>query len=269
MKGKPKPKSEPQRLKGWKEIAEFLGEPRSVVERWGSQGMPLRREGRYVTISPEELNAWLGKQAGKPVHVVTEDTDLIAELNRVNESSRGKPDPDAKNPKSFRVARRGALLKQIRQRRSSRELIITDLRGLICISVRSLSGTQMVSHTPAGVAVATRHRLQIADIHGMNESRCGSAGNNRLVGFGLRQYGVACVATLGNDLAVGAYMLSVVAAETSGKVIMANIIGVRAPIDLHVGKDAGGVNVLDFCDCALHFRTAGRVLLRIFCGIKL
>jgi len=33
-------------LKGWKEIAEFLGEPVSVVTRWGTEGMPLREQGR-------------------------------------------------------------------------------------------------------------------------------------------------------------------------------------------------------------------------------
>jgi len=69
-------------LKGWKEIAAFLGEPASVVQRWARQGMPVRREGRFVTTTPEELNAWLGKQSGKPVHVATESGDLTAELKR-------------------------------------------------------------------------------------------------------------------------------------------------------------------------------------------
>jgi hypothetical protein len=31
---------------------------------------------------PEELNAWLGRESEKPVHVATEDTDFAAELNR-------------------------------------------------------------------------------------------------------------------------------------------------------------------------------------------
>ena len=31
---------------------------------------------------PEELNAWLGKESGKPVHIATEGTDLAAELKR-------------------------------------------------------------------------------------------------------------------------------------------------------------------------------------------
>jgi len=28
------------------------------------------------------LNAWLGKESGKPIHAVTETTDLTAELKR-------------------------------------------------------------------------------------------------------------------------------------------------------------------------------------------
>jgi hypothetical protein len=69
-------------LKGWQQIAAFLGEPASVVQRWAAEGMPVRKQGRYVETTPEELNAWLGKESGKPVHVATEETDLTAELKR-------------------------------------------------------------------------------------------------------------------------------------------------------------------------------------------
>ena len=77
-------------LKGWQEIARFLGEPVSVVQRWATEGMPVRREGRFVSTSPEELNAWLGKESGKPVHVATENTDLSAELKRGLSFIRGQ-----------------------------------------------------------------------------------------------------------------------------------------------------------------------------------
>jgi hypothetical protein len=76
------PKTQPETLKGWQQIAAFLGEPTSVVQRWASDGMPVRRQGRYVETTPDELNAWLGKESGKPVHVATENTDLTAELKR-------------------------------------------------------------------------------------------------------------------------------------------------------------------------------------------
>jgi hypothetical protein len=69
-------------LSGWKTIASFLGQPESVVQRWAAQGMPVHREGRLVTTTPTELNSWLGKESGKPVHVATESTDLAAELKR-------------------------------------------------------------------------------------------------------------------------------------------------------------------------------------------
>jgi hypothetical protein len=74
--------SQPETLKGWKEIAEYLGEPISVVKRWRSEGMPVFEQGRFVSSSPEQLSAWLGKESGKPVHVVTPQTDLSSELKR-------------------------------------------------------------------------------------------------------------------------------------------------------------------------------------------
>jgi len=79
---KPKGHPELETLKGWKQIAEFLGEPVSVVKRWATDGMPLHREGQFVSATPNELNAWLGQESGKPVHVATESTDLTAELKR-------------------------------------------------------------------------------------------------------------------------------------------------------------------------------------------
>ena len=74
--------TQPETLKGWQQIAAFLGEPVPVVQRWASEGMPVHREGRFVATSPEQLNAWMGKESGKPVHVATESTDLAAELKR-------------------------------------------------------------------------------------------------------------------------------------------------------------------------------------------
>jgi hypothetical protein len=79
---KPKSQQQPETLKGWKEISEFLGEPLSVVNRWSAEGMPVHREGQFVSTSSDELNAWLGQESGKPVHVATENTDLTAELKR-------------------------------------------------------------------------------------------------------------------------------------------------------------------------------------------
>jgi hypothetical protein len=82
MAAKKKGEIQQETLKGWKQIAEFLGQPTSVAQRWAGEGLPLRREGRFVTTTPEELNAWLGKESGKPLHVATDETDLTAELKR-------------------------------------------------------------------------------------------------------------------------------------------------------------------------------------------
>jgi hypothetical protein len=73
---------EPAELKGWQQIAAFLGEPTSVVQRWAAEGMPVHRQGRFVSTTPAELNTWLGQESGKPVHVATDATDLTAELKR-------------------------------------------------------------------------------------------------------------------------------------------------------------------------------------------
>ena len=102
-KKRQRPKPQPEMLKGWQQIAAFLGEPQSVVQRWASEGMPVRRQGRYVETTPAELNAWLGKESGKPVHVATEGTDLTAELKRglsyVRNEKPSKPNHSQKRSK--------------------------------------------------------------------------------------------------------------------------------------------------------------------------
>jgi hypothetical protein len=70
-------------LRGWQQIAHFLGQPVSVTQRWAKTGMPVSKSGRSITASPEELNAWLGRESGgEPVHVAIEVGDLSAELKR-------------------------------------------------------------------------------------------------------------------------------------------------------------------------------------------
>jgi phage terminase Nu1 subunit (DNA packaging protein) len=81
---KTKPKSKGRVLKGWGEIAEFLGQTPSVAQRWQNEGMPVTREGRFVSASPEDLTAWVGTEHGKkePVHIATEGEDLVADLKQ-------------------------------------------------------------------------------------------------------------------------------------------------------------------------------------------
>ena len=80
----PKPKPQTEGLRGWAQIAQFLGQPIAVAQRWARSGMPVKREGRFMTASREELSRYLGREAGLdvPVHIASEDMDLSADLRR-------------------------------------------------------------------------------------------------------------------------------------------------------------------------------------------
>ena len=80
----PKQPARSDRLKGWTQIAKFLGQPVAVAQRWAKSGMPITREGRFMTASTEELSRYMGREAGLdvPVHIATEDMDLSADLKR-------------------------------------------------------------------------------------------------------------------------------------------------------------------------------------------
>jgi hypothetical protein len=79
-----KAKVQNERLKGWNEIASFLGQPITVAQRWARSGMPVTRKGRFMYASREELSQYLGREAGLdvPVHIATENADLSADLKR-------------------------------------------------------------------------------------------------------------------------------------------------------------------------------------------
>ena len=87
----PKPKVQNERLRGWNEIARFLGQPVAVAQRWARSGMPVTREGRFIYASREELSGYLGREAGLdvPVHIASEDMDLSADLKRALFYARG------------------------------------------------------------------------------------------------------------------------------------------------------------------------------------
>lgn len=97
------PENDSKMLKGWQQIAAFLGHPAAVVQRWAAEGMPVHREVRFVATTANDLNAWLGKQSGKPVSIATENTDLASELKRglafVKKEKGAKPQPAKNQPK--------------------------------------------------------------------------------------------------------------------------------------------------------------------------
>jgi phage terminase Nu1 subunit (DNA packaging protein) len=74
----------PAKLRGWKQIAEFMGLPESTVQRWAREGMPVTRAGRNVTAVPEEMNRWFDRNTGQrqDVHIATDTTDLAADLKK-------------------------------------------------------------------------------------------------------------------------------------------------------------------------------------------
>jgi len=83
----------PQRLVGWKAIAEYLGQPLAIAQHWAKTGMPVERAGRNVVADPERLQAWLGRESGvrKPVHIASAaDEDLATELRRGLRAARTK-----------------------------------------------------------------------------------------------------------------------------------------------------------------------------------
>jgi hypothetical protein len=71
-----------ERLKGWQQIADFLGQPVSLAQRWAKTGMPVRREGRSMVATRGELTEWLGRELGQPVHLSANEDDLAAVLKR-------------------------------------------------------------------------------------------------------------------------------------------------------------------------------------------
>jgi hypothetical protein len=79
----PKQKETSGSLNGWQQIADFLGQPTSVAQRWAKSGMPVAHDGRRVQASREELTRWVGREsAGEPIQIATETADLTSELKR-------------------------------------------------------------------------------------------------------------------------------------------------------------------------------------------
>jgi len=100
------PKSElaAPELRGWEAIAVFLGMPQSTVHRWAKEGMPVRRVGRNVVATPEELNGWLQRSSGESTgtRVATAEGDLIKDLRASVEAKRQSRTRSSRLKKSAR-----------------------------------------------------------------------------------------------------------------------------------------------------------------------
>jgi hypothetical protein len=66
------------KLKSWKAIGAYLGISQSAAQRWASQGMPVKKEGRFTVADREELRRWLGRESHMPeaAHIFTPETDV-------------------------------------------------------------------------------------------------------------------------------------------------------------------------------------------------
>jgi hypothetical protein len=70
---KKKQQPAPEILKGWQQISAFLGEPASVVQRWATEGMPVRLSGVWRETC---LLALQNPKSGVPDLVATSPTDI-------------------------------------------------------------------------------------------------------------------------------------------------------------------------------------------------
>jgi phage terminase Nu1 subunit (DNA packaging protein) len=101
LPGKKSPPASSGLLKGWTAIARFLGIPVATAHRWASEGMPVRREGRFTVADRDAVSAWLGRESHmpKPAHVMTKDADMATALKESIEAAR-KLKRDKKKPKA-------------------------------------------------------------------------------------------------------------------------------------------------------------------------
>jgi phage terminase Nu1 subunit (DNA packaging protein) len=74
--------TEQEVLKGWTAIARYLGIPVATAHRWASEGMPVRREGRFTVADRDAISAWLGRESHMPkaAHVMTGEADIATAL---------------------------------------------------------------------------------------------------------------------------------------------------------------------------------------------
>ena len=79
-------------LIGWPNIANYLGQPVPVAQRWAKDGMPVERKGRSMTARPGELSRWLGKESRKEAVYIAQaaDDDMLSELRRALKQARNE-----------------------------------------------------------------------------------------------------------------------------------------------------------------------------------
>src|SRR5215813_274608 len=99
----PKNELSSNQLKGWSNIAKYLGQSTATAQHWARSGMPVSREGRSVIASPEELRTWLARESGhEGAQIVTNETNLSTILRHGLKDAR--VNRKTKSSKEIRVA---------------------------------------------------------------------------------------------------------------------------------------------------------------------
>ena len=91
----------------------------------------------------------------------------------------------------------------------------------------------------------------------MLESVLASGGHQLRGALALGHERVALVTITAQNPAVRAYVLSVVTAEASAEIVMAQIVGMRLPVHLHLGEGGALENLLHFSNGVANFQLLG------------
>src|SRR5581483_12520230 len=100
---------------------------------------------------------------------------------------------------------------------------------------------------PAGVTIAATHLGEVSDVHGVLKPLL-PLGENADSVFLLFQHGVAAVTVFRHRSAIRAEVLSIMAAEASIEIKMADVGGVGLPVQLHFRKSRAAEDTLRFVD---------------------
>src|SRR5208337_4573139 len=104
-------------------------------------------------------------------------------------------------------------------------------------------GTARLRSNSTVMAIGAVDRGHVAQIHRVLEGPDGQGGNLRPACL-LLDDGVARVAILADDPAFLAHVVAIVAAEASLEVKVTDIIGMRLPVELHLGEEGGAIDAL-------------------------
>lgn len=114
------------------------------------------------------------------------------------------------------------------------------------------------------MAIGAIHLRQFSDVDRMlkvSRGQCGGKGGRT---FGLRQHRVALVAIAADHTAICTDVLPVVAAETSRRIKVSKIVGMRLPVQLHFRERGPLEDLLHFGDRVANFQLLGLCDIRIF-----